>query len=286
MRDRRGSTQCQPELRGQVELRASTWSPRKRDQRPRRSVTLCINDLNDVNPVFSSGVTASVNENVATTTVVYDANCDRRRRQLRRHHLHARRRRCRPAEHRRFDRRGSPYRQPELRGEAELLVQRDRHPGSTATTQSVTLGINDLNDVNPGVQLGVHGKRQRERGDEHRCLRRQCDRRRHQLRRHHLHARRRRCRTAEHRAATGEVRLNASPNFEAKASYSFNVIATQGATATTQSVTLGINDLNDVNPVFSSGSTANVNENVATTPSSTTPMRPTPTPASAPSPTR
>ena len=43
------------------------------------------------------------------------------------------------------------------------------------------------------------------------------------------------------------------------------MIATQGATATTQSVTLGINDLNDVNPVFSSGSTANVNENVAPT---------------------
>ena len=65
--------------------------------------------------------------------------------------------------------------------------------------------------------------------------------------------------------STGEVRLLASPNFEAKPSYSFDVIATQGATATTQSVTLGINDLNDVNPVFSSVTTASVNENVATT---------------------
>ena len=39
------------------------------------------------------------------------------------------------------------------------------------------------------------------------------------------------------------------------------MIATQGSTHTTQTVTLSINDLNDNNPVFSSSTTANVDEN-------------------------
>ena len=49
-------------------------------------------------------------------------------------------------------------------------------------------------------------------------------------------------------AATGKVRLLNSANFEAKSAYTFNVIATQGATHSTQTVTLAINNVNEAFP--------------------------------------
>jgi Ca2+-binding RTX toxin-like protein len=64
-------------------------------------------------------------------------------------------------------------------------------------------------------------------------------------------------------ADSGEVTLTSNPNYEAKSSYSFDVTATDAAgNATTQTVTLAINNLDEVAPVFDSGTTAAaINEN-------------------------
>jgi hypothetical protein len=59
-------------------------------------------------------------------------------------------------------------------------------------------------------------------------------------------------------ATTGAVTLTANPDFETKASYAFNVVATDDGTGTladTQAVTLAINDLNDA-PVITSAAVA------------------------------
>jgi|GEM_PF-683351 len=62
-------------------------------------------------------------------------------------------------------------------------------------------------------------------------------------------------------STSGAVTLTANPNFETKASYSFNVIATDAATnASTKAVTLAINDLNEA-PSVTSGGTLSVAEN-------------------------
>jgi Ca2+-binding RTX toxin-like protein len=61
-------------------------------------------------------------------------------------------------------------------------------------------------------------------------------------------------------SSTGEVRLNAVSDFETKSSYSFNVIATQGTTASSQAVTLSVTNL-DENPL----STVNIQAESGTT---------------------
>src|SRR4029077_4894466 len=62
-------------------------------------------------------------------------------------------------------------------------------------------------------------------------------------------------------SSTGAVTINASPDFETKSSYSFNVKASDASGQfTTQAVTLSINDLP---PSISSGTSASVNEGVA-----------------------
>jgi VCBS repeat-containing protein len=66
-------------------------------------------------------------------------------------------------------------------------------------------------------------------------------------------------------ASTGAVSLLASPNYEAKASYSFTVVATDAAgNSSEKAVTLAVNNLDEVAPTITSGTTATaVNENVA-----------------------
>lgn len=67
-------------------------------------------------------------------------------------------------------------------------------------------------------------------------------------------------------AATGEVRFRASPDFEAKATYTFTVTATDNATpalSATQTVTVNVTDVAE-GPVFTSGATASIAENSAT----------------------
>ncbi|MDP2549456.1 cadherin repeat domain-containing protein, partial [Oceanobacter sp. 4_MG-2023] len=59
--------------------------------------------------------------------------------------------------------------------------------------------------------------------------------------------------------STGEVTLLADADYETKASYSFVVTATDGAGHfTDQTVTLDVNDLDEVGPVFTSGTLADV----------------------------
>jgi Ca2+-binding RTX toxin-like protein len=66
-------------------------------------------------------------------------------------------------------------------------------------------------------------------------------------------------------STTGAVTINASPDRETKSSYTFTVVATQGSTSTSRTVTLGVNDLNDNNPVFTNPSfTPNIAENSLT----------------------
>jgi methionine-rich copper-binding protein CopC len=62
---------------------------------------------------------------------------------------------------------------------------------------------------------------------------------------------------------TGAVTLTGNPDYEAKSSYSFTVVATDAAgNASSQTVTLGINNLDEVAPTITSGTTATaINEN-------------------------
>jgi hypothetical protein len=64
-------------------------------------------------------------------------------------------------------------------------------------------------------------------------------------------------------ATTGAVTLTASPNFEAKSSYSFTVVATDaGNNFSEKAVTLAINNLDEAAPDITSGATATaINEN-------------------------
>ena len=64
---------------------------------------------------------------------------------------------------------------------------------------------------------------------------------------------------------TGAVTLTGSPDFETKPNYSFTVVATDAAgNASEQTVTLAVNNLDEVAPGFTSGSTATaVAENIA-----------------------
>ncbi|WP_460593381.1 DUF4347 domain-containing protein, partial [Giesbergeria sinuosa] len=65
-------------------------------------------------------------------------------------------------------------------------------------------------------------------------------------------------------STTGVLRLLASANYEAKSSYSIDIVASDGIASSTKPVTIHVNDLNDA-PVYSSGSTGSVAENAATT---------------------
>jgi methionine-rich copper-binding protein CopC len=64
-------------------------------------------------------------------------------------------------------------------------------------------------------------------------------------------------------SSTGAVTLKASADFEAKSSYSFNVVAGDGVNTSTQAVVVSVVNLNDNSPGFSSGGTGTVNENMA-----------------------
>ncbi|NTU58363.1 MAG: hypothetical protein HGB00_05520 [Chlorobiaceae bacterium] len=67
-------------------------------------------------------------------------------------------------------------------------------------------------------------------------------------------------------ATSGAVTLKASADFETKASYSFNVVASDGLVAhdTTRAVVVGVTNLNDNSPAFTSGATGTVAENAST----------------------
>ncbi|MCW2318386.1 hypothetical protein M2322_003955 [Rhodoblastus acidophilus] len=65
-------------------------------------------------------------------------------------------------------------------------------------------------------------------------------------------------------SSTGVMRLLSSANYEAKSSYSVNVLASDGSLSSTKAVTININDVNET-PTYSSGASGSVAENAATT---------------------
>ena len=64
-------------------------------------------------------------------------------------------------------------------------------------------------------------------------------------------------------SSAGAVTLKALADYEAKPSYSFEVIANDGANTTTKAVVVSVNNLNDNSPVFTSAATGSVDENAA-----------------------
>ncbi len=72
-------------------------------------------------------------------------------------------------------------------------------------------------------------------------------------------------------ATTGAVTFKIAPDFETPTDsnadnlYNITVQASDGGITTTQDVQITVNDLNDNNPVFTSGASASVNENLLTT---------------------
>lgn len=68
-------------------------------------------------------------------------------------------------------------------------------------------------------------------------------------------------------SSTGVVTLKAPADFEAKSSYSFNVVVSDGDLSDTQAVTVTVTDVTGAGdpPVFTSGTTASVQENSAVT---------------------
>jgi VCBS repeat-containing protein len=230
-----------------------------------QAVVVTINDRNDNNPVFSSGAIANLDENTATTTVVYDANATDADATFG------------PIFYSLSGTDAAAFNIDAVTGEVRLNASADYETqssyainvtatqGATATTQAVAVTINDRNDNNPVFSSGTTAS------------------------------------VAENAAATtivydanatdadasfgpiayslsgadaaafnidavtGEVRLNASADYEARSAYAINVVATQGTTATSRAVSVSVNDLNDNNPAFTSGATGNVGENAATT---------------------
>ena len=61
-------------------------------------------------------------------------------------------------------------------------------------------------------------------------------------------------------SSTGVVTINAIPNYEAKSSYSINVVASDGTLSATQAVTVSVTD---VAPGFSSGAAGSVTAGAA-----------------------
>src|SRR5207253_7815884 len=61
--------------------------------------------------------------------------------------------------------------------------------------------------------------------------------------------------------ATGAVTFNASPDFETKSSYTFNVLASDGTLTSSQAVTLGVTD---VAPSITSATSVSVPEGTST----------------------
>ncbi|WP_418138932.1 cadherin domain-containing protein [Marinomonas sp. RS-M-Aa-14] len=230
------------------------------------AVTISINDVNDNAPVFSSAATATLAENTATTTVVYDANAtdadSTSAHNSVTYSLKA------TDDH-------SAFTIDSTTGEVKLKAAADYETkssysftviasdGMRTTEKTVTLSITDVNE-SPSVTSGATGSVNENAaidtviytatatdvdandsltysltGDDAALL--------------------------DINATTGEVTLKASADYETKASYSFNVVATDNGTGNltdTQAVVVSINDVNEA-PVMTSGATGSVNENAA-----------------------
>ena len=241
------------------------------------AVTISINDVNDNAPVFSSAATATLAENTAATTVVYDANAtDADSTSVHNSVTYSLKA---TGDH-------DAFTIDTATGEVKLRAAADYETkssysftviasdGMRTTEKTVTLSITDVNEHAPVFTSGTTGS-----VDENAATTTVI----------YTAAATDADGTAVNNtlrysltgtdadklnidAVSGEVTLKASADYETKASYSFNVVATDngagnfnsGSLSTTQAVTVSVNDLNDNTPVITSGATGAVNENAAT----------------------
>ncbi|MFZ4525557.1 MAG: cadherin domain-containing protein, partial [Chlorobium sp.] len=228
-----------------------------------QAVAVSVVNLNDNSPLFTSGTTGSVNENAAISTVIYTAattDAD---------NLAARTYTLSGTDASLLDITSA--------GVVTLKASADYESGKTSysfnviandgdithnTTQSVVVSVNNLNDNAPVFTSGGTGS-----VDENAAKSRviytaattDAD---------NLVARTYTVGGTDANlldiTSDGVVTLKASANYESKDSYSFTVIANDGANNTTQAVIVQVNNLNDNAPVFTSGAVGSVNENAAT----------------------
>ncbi len=214
-----------------------------------QNVALAVNDLNDNSPAFQSGTTASVNENTAASVVVYDANAT-------------------DADsaatfgaitYSLSGTDASAFTINATTGEVRLNSAANFETkagyafavtatqGSTATTQNVALAVNNLNDNSPVFQSGTTASVDENTAasavvydanatdaDSSATFGAIV---------YSLSGADASAFTID--ASTGQVKLKAAANFEAKAGYAFAVTATQGSTATTQNVALAVTDVDE-----------------------------------------
>ena len=158
------------------------------------------------------------------------------------------------------------HRQPQFRNEAQLQLHRGgyRRRGQQAANKrsrwrSTTWTM--WRRPSPPAHRDRDQRKQRSgSGGLHRHQHRH-----RQHRQHHLQPQGRRGDAAAFsiNASTGAVTLTGNPNFEAKSSYNFTVVATDAAgNSSERAVSLAINNLDDVAPTITSGATATaINEN-------------------------
>ena len=225
-----------------------------------QSVVVAVNNLNDNSPVFSSGATGSVNENAAISTVIYTAaTTDADNLAARTYTLSGT-----DASLLDITSAGVVTLKASADNEAKTSYSFNviANDGDAAhnVTQAVVVTVNNLNDNAPVFTSGSIGS-----VDENAATSiviytaATTDADNLAERTYTLGGTDAGAFTIN--ATTGEVRLIASADYEAKASYRFNVFANDGANSTPQAVVVTVNNLNDNAPVFTSGTTGSVNEN-------------------------
>ncbi|MGO2233527.1 MAG: DUF4347 domain-containing protein, partial [Marinomonas sp.] len=241
------------------------------------AVTISINDINDNAPVFSSAATATLAENTAVTTVVYDANAtDADGTSVHNSVTYS----LKVTDDHNVFTIDSTTGEVKLKAAADYETKSSYNftviasDGMRSTEQDVTLSITDVNDNTPAMTSGATGS-VNENADTSTVI--------------YTATATDADGTAANStlvyslsgddadkliidATTGEVTLKASADYETQTSYSFNVVATDngagnfnsGSLSTTQAVIVSVNDLNDNTPVMTSGATGSVNENADT----------------------
>ncbi|MHA8050258.1 cadherin domain-containing protein, partial [Aquirufa sp. ROCK-SH2] len=232
-----------------------------------QTVTLSINNLDEVAPIFSSGTTASVNENVSGGTTVYtasatDPSTDGGPSTPVTYTLSGTDAASFSISSGVVSINASPN--YEVKTSYSFIVTATDNVGNAAT-QTVTLSINNLDEVAPVFSSGTTASvNENVSGGTTVYTASATDPSTDGGPSTPVTYTLSGTDAASFSISAGVVSINASPNYEVKSSYSFDVTATDNVgNASTQTVTLSINNLDEVAPAFTSGTTASVNENVS-----------------------